>query len=111
MHMGAKIHAFDSRSGMRIGPPKSSDLGRGLIDEIRQPLESTALKELCARLTGRPTNDLTVAAPAISPLDTPSRERTRSSEQLALRSIAPEPYFPALLPQVPGQGEVWESNR
>ena len=59
----------------------------------------------------RPANDLTVVPPAISSLDTPSRERTRMSEQLALRSIAPEPYFPALLPQVPGQGEVWESNR
>ena len=28
-----------------------------------------------------------------------------------LASIAPGPYFPTLLPQVPGQGEIWERNR
>src|SRR5258706_14409448 len=28
-----------------------------------------------------------------------------------LGSIAPGPYFPTLLPQVPGQGEIWERNR
>src|SRR5712671_592494 len=28
-----------------------------------------------------------------------------------LASIAPGPYFPTLLPQVPGRGEIWERNR